>query len=90
MGKNFYEDDYSIITDSQAETIADGLSEFTDVYLRFLIPNIEDTKLKKYLKKLKKMIKKIKDKKKRNEVFNLKMIRLITDECDDENRGLYD
>lgn len=90
MSKNYdYDCDYTIITDSQAEAIADGINEFTDVYLRFLIPDIEDSKLKKYLKKLKKMTKKLKDKNKRHEVLNMKMVKLIMEECDDENRGLY-
>ena len=90
MGKNYYYDEENIITDERAETIAKGLQEFSDVYLRFLIPNIKHTDKKKWLKKFYKMIKKVKDKKKRADVFNLKFTKIVMENCDDENRGLYD
>ena len=91
MSKNYY-DDYEekcCIDDEQANVIADGLTEFVDVYLRFIVFNVEDSKIKKSLKRLKKMIPKIRDRNKRHKVFNNKMVKLIMGDNNDENRGLY-
>lgn len=89
MAKLYNYDEQNILTPDRVKQMAEGLEEFESVYLRFLIPNIEDTKLKKHLKKLKKMIAKMKDKKKWHEVFNMKMVKLIAEEYEDENRGLF-
>ena len=82
MSKNFYEEE--IMTPERTRQQADGLDEFRRVYLRFLIPNIPETKLKKYYKRLKKMIKTMRNEKKCHKVYNKKMVRLNSEEFGDD------